>query len=204
MNISNRKKREHCILCDYPQKTCLCAWIYPLDSPINIVILQQPKEAKHAKNTAKLLNLTLNRIDVLTGESPEDWTEFVKLVSQKPEKFSVCYPHEQSKSLESLINIEKRQDYFPSGHTVIFIDASWRKALKIWKLNPWMHKLQSWHFSAPPINQYKIRHTTQKNSLSTLESVAYILEYTHGINCDPLYSLFTKMQQVCFLENTGN
>ncbi|MEP2650956.1 MAG: tRNA-uridine aminocarboxypropyltransferase [Paraglaciecola sp.] len=192
----------HCVKCDYPQKTCLCTWVYPFDSPINIVILQQPKETKHAKNTVKLLNLTLNRLRVLIGESPEDWTEFIKVVSQNPDNFSVCYPDEQSKPLESLTNIKQKQAFFPPEHTVIFIDASWRKALKIWKLNPWMHTLQSWHFSSPPINQYQIRQTTQKNSLSTLESVAYILEYTQGINCDHLYTLFTKMQQVCFMENS--
>lgn len=202
MNISNTKKRKHCIKCGYPQKTCLCAWVYPLDIPINIVVLQHPKETKHAKNTVKLLNLTLNKLQVLTGESPLDWPKFIELVSENPEKFSVCYPHKQSDPLELLTSKEQKQVYFPAGHTVIFIDASWRKALKIWKLNPWLHTIQSWHFSAPPINQYQIRHTTQKNSLSTLESVAYILEYTQEINCDPLYTLFVKMQQICFLRNT--
>ncbi|MBL4631507.1 MAG: DTW domain-containing protein, partial [Paraglaciecola sp.] len=79
-------------------------------------------------------------------------------------------------------------------------DASWRKALKIWHQNPWLHSLHSWHFAKPPNNQYYIRRTTQENSLSTLESVAYVLELIHSTDCSSLYELFQQMQARCFLK----
>lgn len=195
------QKRQICETCGYPQSTCLCAWINPISSPINIIILQHPKEAKHAKNTVKLLALGVKNITVLQGEKPEDWEELAQKITNQPQNYCLFYPHEQSNSVESISSPELKAKYFPVNCNVIFIDASWRKALKIWHLNPWLHSLNSWHFANPPSNQYKIRHTTQEKSLSTLESVAYVLQLTHGVDCTSLHTLFLKMQEKCFIEN---
>jgi DTW domain-containing protein YfiP len=194
-------KRQICAICDYPQSTCLCAWVNPFTSPLNVIVLQHPKETKHAKNTVKLLTLGLKKITVLQGEAPEDWTELAQKVANQPQNYCLFYPHEKSVSVESISSSEQKEKYFPENHSVIFIDASWRKALKIWHLNPWLQQCNSWHFDNPPENQYHIRRTTQQSSLSTLESVAYVLEHTHNINCTPLHTLLIKMQQKCFLDN---
>jgi DTW domain-containing protein YfiP len=191
-------KRQICAKCGYPQNTCLCAWINPITAPLNIIILQHPKEEKHAKNTVKLLALGLKQIIVIQGEKPDDWTELAQDVAKQPQDYSLFYPHEQSKSVESISSPELNERVFPVNHNVIFIDASWRKALKIWHLNPWLQQCNSWHFTNPPVNQYHIRHTTQKNSLSTLESVAYVLELVHNTDCSALHELFQQMQVRCF------
>ena len=204
MTTLKTNKRLICAACRYPQSTCLCAWISPITPPINMIILQHPKEAKHAKNTVKLLTLGLKKITVLQGEKPEDWAELVQKVINQPQSYSLFYPHEQSTSVESISSPEQKAQYFPADCWVIFIDASWRKALKIWHLNPWLQQCNSWHFSNPPGNQYHIRHTKQKSSLSTLESVAYVLEHTHNINCTGLHTLLSKMQQKCFLESIND
>jgi len=106
--------------------------------------------------------------------------------------------------LDTSHNSATQHHCFTANHNVIFIDASWRKALKIWKLNPWLQLCSSWHFTNPPDSQYHIRRTTQESSLSTLESVVYVLEHTHNINCMPLLTLFLKMQERCFIENTSS
>ena len=201
MTASQPNKRQICSTCGYPQNTCLCDWINPITAPVNIIILQHPKEAKHAKNTVKLLTLGLKNITVLQGETPNDWAELAHKVTIQTQNYCLVYPHKNSTSLESITSTTHKEKYFPANHNVIFIDASWRKALKIWHLNPWLQLCNSWHFTHPPKNQYQIRHTTQQSSLSTLESVAYVLEHTHNINCMPLHTLFSNMQQKCFLEN---
>lgn len=198
MTTLDTNKRQICANCGYPQSTCLCAWIHPITAPLNIIILQHPKEAKHAKNTVKLLTLGLKKITVLQGETPKDWEELAQKVTEQPQDYSLFYPHQHSSALESLVSRQQKARYFPVQHHVIFIDASWRKALKIWHLNPWLLLCRSWHFGNPPETQYHIRHTTQKSSLSTLESVAYVLEQTHNITCMELHTLFSKMQQTCF------
>jgi DTW domain-containing protein YfiP len=194
-------KRLMCEQCGYPQVTCLCAWVNPVTAPLNIVILQHPKEAKHAKNTVKLLTLGLENVIVLQGETPADWRDLAQRVAKRPKNYCLFYPHEQSTSFESISSPELKEKYFPINHSVIFIDASWRKALKIWHQNSWLQQCNSWHFDNPPDNQYHIRRTSQESSLSTLESVAYVLEHTHNTDCAPLHTLFWKMQQKCFIEN---
>jgi DTW domain-containing protein YfiP len=206
MKILKTNKRQICVRCNYPQNTCLCAWVNPITSPLNIIILQHPKETKHAKNTVKLLSLGLKKITVLIGEKPEDWAELAQKVTTKQQNYCLFYPHEQSISMESLsasqqILGQQATEFFPINQNIIFIDASWRKALKIWHLNPWLQQCAGWHFDNPPDNQYYIRRTTQKSSLSTLESVAHVLEYFHNVNCAPLHILFSKMQQKCFTNN---
>jgi DTW domain-containing protein YfiP len=194
-------KRQVCEKCAYPQNTCLCAWVNPITPPLNIIILQHPKETKHAKNTVKLLTLGLRKITVLQGETPEDWEELAQKVVKQPQRYCLVYPHEQSTSIESISSPEQKAHCFPTDHNVIFIDASWRKALRIWHLNPWLQQCKSWHFANPPENQYHIRHTIVQSSLSTLESVAYVLGFTHNTNCAPLFTLLSNMQQKCFLDS---
>jgi DTW domain-containing protein YfiP len=168
--------------------------------PFNIIILQHPKEAKHAKNTVKLLTLGLKKITVFQGETHRDWAELAQKVVNQPQNYCLFYPHGQSTSIESVSSPPQKARYFPINQHVIFIDASWRKALKMWHLNPWLHSLNSWHFAHPPNNQYHIRHTTQENSLSTLESVAYVLELVYNTDCSALHELFQQMQVRCFLK----
>ena len=196
-------KRRVCAKCHYPLSTCLCAWVTPITTPLNIIILQHPKEAKHAKNTVKLLTLGLEHVSVLQGETPKDWAKLAEDVTKNPQNYCLVYPHEHSISLESVSSPAQKSLHFPAKHNVIFIDASWRKALKIWHLNPWLQQCASWHFATPPENQYHIRHTTQESSLSTLESVVYVLEHSHKLDCKPLITLFSKMQQKCFSEPQG-
>ena len=196
-------KRHICDLCGYPQSTCLCAWVAPISSPLNIIILQHPKESKHAKNTVKLLALGIKNITVLQGESPDDWPQLVKNVQSQPQSYCLFYPHEFSHSFEEVSSFKQKQLRFPINHNVIFIDASWRKALKMWHVNPWLKNCSSWHFSSPPKNQYQIRATTIPTSLSTLESVAYVLEHTHHVDCSGLHTLFLKMQQKCFIDQNN-
>lgn len=200
MTFPNNGKRAICKQCSYPQSTCLCEWVCPIDNPLNIIILQHNKEARHAKNTVKLLKLGLKNITVRQGESPQDWPELVTKVTETPQKYNLCYPHDLSQPIESAKTTGQQQQLFSKDHQFIFIDASWRKALKMWHLNPWLKKCNSWHFSQPPASQYQIRHTTQKNSLSTLESVAYVLSLTHNQDCSSLLTLFSKMQEKCFVK----
>ncbi|MCF2947222.1 DTW domain-containing protein [Paraglaciecola aquimarina] len=190
-------KRKICKRCEYPASTCVCKWVSPIRSPIKIVILQHPKETKHAKNSVKLLKLGLQNLEVVIGESAQDFIQFTNQVKLNPEQYCLCYPSDKSVPLDSVNTAIKNYSF----NTIIFIDASWRKALKMWHLNPWLHELDSWHFDYPPASQYQIRSTSQTNGLSTLESVVYVLKRTQNMDCTYLKRLFMNMQKVNFINN---
>ena len=58
--------RPLCPHCLRPASACLCSCVQPVHSRVQLLVLQHPMEAGHAKNTARLLHLCLpgNRLEV--------------------------------------------------------------------------------------------------------------------------------------------
>jgi DTW domain-containing protein YfiP len=160
--------------------------------------LQHKSEAKHGKNTGRLLSLGLTNAQVLQGETALDFAPLAKAVTDDPAAYRLCYPNPHSVAIETIHQNRSSATALALPQQVIFIDASWRKALKMWYLNPWLQQINSWHFADPPTNQYHIRQTSQDNSLSTLESVAYVLQQTSKTDCSSLYDLLLNMQDQSF------
>jgi DTW domain-containing protein YfiP len=63
--------RAVCPRCERPLSTCLCATLPapPLAHRTELLVLQHPAEAGHAKNTAVLLALGLQSVRLLRGEA---------------------------------------------------------------------------------------------------------------------------------------
>lgn len=183
-------KRTCCTRCLYPQPVCVCNAIVPVEVNVQLLLLQHPKETKHAKNSARLLPLSVPECQILVGEKPLDFQSLSEEVIRAPERFAVFYPSDTSIALEDNLN----QFNQASIDTLIFVDATWRKAYKMWQLNPWLHLCDHWHFKTPPSSQYKIRKTSVPQALSTLEAVAYALSTGFSINATPLLDLFNAMQ----------
>lgn len=152
-----------------------------------IYILQHPKEAQHAKNTVRLLSLCLEHIEIFIGEHPDDFAALRSQVEQQPQTFQVFYPHQNSQSFEARFTVR-------APTNLIFIDATWRKAFRMWQLNPWLHLCHGWHFETPPASRYAIRQTRIEGGISTLEAVAYALEQGFGEDATPLMQAFEAMQ----------
>jgi len=74
------------------------------------------------------------------------------------------------------------------------LDGTWRKALKLWRLNPWLWTMPAYRINPTQPSSYGIRKTTQANSLSTLEAVSYALKLNESIETDPLNKLQQAMQ----------
>lgn len=55
-------KRTRCAHCERPTKTCLCADIVELSCNYQLIILQDPKEAKHALSSAPILEIVHYRL----------------------------------------------------------------------------------------------------------------------------------------------
>lgn len=164
-------KREICDQCQLPKTVCLCAEITEIAWPGRLVILQHPKEAGHAKNTVRLMRLCLPKTEIYIGENSDDFAEIANEVSQSPERFVLVYPNEHSEDFAPKTDQALRQN-----KTFILIDATWRKALKMWLLNPWLKPLKSIHFSETMESQYLFRKRKQDFQLSTLEAVHMLLK----------------------------
>lgn len=180
--------RIYCDSCHYPTTICLCAHISKIDSPAKVLILQHPKEVKHAKNTARLVPLCLTHSELIVGKNQSDFDAISQQLN--PEKTALIYPTDRSVELESAWQTKQ-----PKPETLIFIDASWRQAYGIWRSTPWLAMIPQYHFSQAPKSQYHIRHTKLAHSLSTLEAVAYSLKVSFNLDTQPMMRLLASMQE---------
>lgn len=62
-------RRPVCALCLRPQATCLCHLVVPTASACELLILQHPLEVHHAKNSARLLHLSVPGSRIVVGEA---------------------------------------------------------------------------------------------------------------------------------------
>lgn len=183
-------KRAICPSCHYPLRVCICEAIQQQVSPVSVIILQHPSEVKHAKNSVRLLPLCLDKVEVIIGESYQDFSHLASKVIANIKDYAVFYPHQSSVDFEANIASFRHNNF----NNIILVDGSWRKAYKVWQLNPWLHEVSSWHFSTPPKSRYVIRSTSVSNSLSTLEAVAYALNQGYQWDNTPLLNAFDAMQ----------
>ncbi|BDM65957.1 DTW domain-containing protein [Shewanella sp. NFH-SH190041] len=182
-------KRRHCLACDYPENACLCAHIDPIVSQTQVVILQHPAEAKHAKNSVRLLRRVLPQAQVYLGESADDFAAIRAELSQR-DRVYLLYPSAQSEPAASVTACCDDQGPL----TLVLLDATWRKALKMFKLNPWLQQLPALHLGEEIQGRYTIRKASRPDSLSTLEATAYCLaQLEPALSVAPLFRAFDAL-----------
>ncbi|MBV7316662.1 tRNA-uridine aminocarboxypropyltransferase [Shewanella sp. NIFS-20-20] len=160
-------KRRYCPECEYPQTACLCASIVPIASRIQLVVLQHPAEADHAKNSVRLLSKVVPSCQVFVGETAQEFASARQYLQQQAGPVLLVYPSENSLGVESLPLA------MPASTTLVLLDGTWRKALKMIKLNPWLSALPAVHLGDDYQGRYRIRKAKRSDSLSTLEAAAY-------------------------------
>ncbi len=158
--------RSYCHACHLPQGVCLCAHVSPQPCPFPVLILQHPLEAKHAKSTVPLLQLALPGIRIEVAEHLDP------LPSPARGRWWLLYPDEQA------LDIDAAGVTLPSGDIggLVVLDGTWRKTRRLLHLNPWLRRLPALSFSRAPASDYAIRKGPGGQALSTLESLAHVLD----------------------------
>ncbi|WP_370979305.1 tRNA-uridine aminocarboxypropyltransferase [Agaribacterium sp. ZY112] len=183
------KKRSYCEQCQLPMRTCVCSAVKPQHCLTQIEILQHPQESKAAKNTAFLLKLSFpQQVRLWLGEQAHDFAELreelrkEQLKPAQAQPWAVLYPSEVAEPISHIPSTAQ-------GHRLIVIDATWRKAYKMWQLNQWLHQLPQYKLEG--IKGRYARASSVKHALSTLECVQHTLTV-----CEP--KLDTQALQTLF------
>ena len=158
----------------------------PVNNRTQLLILQHPSEVKHAKNSVRLLPLSLSKVQVIVGETSADFAELKVWLQQQTKPVYLLYPSEQSQDLSQA---QQGEDAI-----LIVLDGTWRKAHKMLMLNPWL--LDFTHLSISPTrpSNYKIRKASRSDSLSSLEAAAFgINALEPEVDISPLLNLFDAM-----------
>ncbi len=209
--------RCYCENCRYPKKVCICSYLVKVNHKTKIIVLACPKEYKHAKNTLRLAELVFTNIDILFFDEMNH--EQVQIDLFKSCNPILLFPKVNSsyKLDVNHITLQKLNDY----DTVIVIDATWRKALKFYLTNTWLHSLshlelpressmfdfsfnsyfhdvkqsQSETMVKPEIKVYKRKAKLDK-SFSTLEVIVSVLTFKESLDCSGVANVLAQRMKL--------
>ncbi|MFT5541669.1 MAG: DTW domain-containing protein YfiP [Glaciecola sp.] len=193
-------KRALCTQCKYPLKTCVCEEVSLCVNKLKVIILQDKNETKNAKNTVRLLELSLSNIEVIQSDNTEEIRRLALKCEQHPDSYALFFPSANSRAFEQGALVPegvKPREIINQAKCVtnlIFLDGTWRKAKRLYLSHDWLNKIPSLHFEEKLIGKYRIRKTGIENGLSTLEAVSYVLHKSEELDIQPLKDLMEKMQ----------
>ena len=179
--------REVCYTCRRAKIACLCGRIEPQANQVKVVVLQHPDETNNAKGSAIIAELGLKQYQRWVGEDFKQHKGLKELLKQHESEVLVLYPAQQA--IELTANRERKFRY------LLIIDATWRKAKRIWETNPQLHGLTCMKLASHQGSNYRIRKAPQAEYLSTVESIVVGLNLLEGSDTayQPLLALFDEM-----------
>jgi len=195
MNQPQTPRRATCASCLRAQAACICRWVRPVDPPVELLILQHPLEVANAKNSARLLHLSVKGSVLEVGEA-FDSTRLDALLHAGGRSPVLLYPDTPGAPPPSPLPE-------PNRLRLVVLDATWRKSRKMLHLNPALTQLPRLALRDMPASNYRIRKAHAPDQLSTLEASAHALGQLDGdlARYAPLFAAFEGFveQQAAFV-----
>ncbi len=188
-------RRATCAACLRAQSACICRWVRPVASPAGLLILQHPLEVANAKNSARLLHLSVAGSVLEVGEAFEP-ARLDALLHADGRVPVLLYPDTPDASAPASLPM-------PESIRLVVLDATWRKSRKMLYLNPALRQLPRLALRDMPASHYRIRKAHAPDQLSTLEASAHALGQLVGDGAPfaPLFAAFDGFveQQAAFV-----
>jgi DTW domain-containing protein YfiP len=169
---SSSTRRATCAACLRAQSACICHWVRPLSSRVDLLILQHPLEVRNAKNSARLLHLCVAGSRLEVGEVFGDLPALLHADGRVP---VLLYPETPDAVPPVLEPVPP-----PERLRLVVLDATWRKSRKMLHVNPELHALPRLVLQDVPASTYRIRKAHAPHQLSTLEAAALALTQMEG------------------------
>jgi DTW domain-containing protein YfiP len=170
-------RRATCGACLRAQTACICRFVTPLDSLVELLVLQHPLEVGNAKNSARLLHLSLPSSRLLVGETfaLEELDAALHAGGRTP---LLLYPQlagEAALGLPAPPLLDPGLPGTPDKLRLVLLDATWRKSRKMLYLNSSLQGLPRLALQDLPPSAYRIRKAHAPDQLSSLEAAAHAL-----------------------------
>ncbi len=195
--------RPACPTCQRPQATCICRFVTPTPHATAVLFLQHPLEEHHAKNSARLLHLSLPRSRTVVGEAFDDAA--LQALMPQPRYTVLLYSPTQYPDHVAPAVLDPQQIADPAKVRLVVLDATWRKSRKMLHRSPALQRLPRLALEEVPEGRYTIRKAHQPGQLSTLEATCAALAQLEGnaAHWQPLLAAFDAfvVQQKGFMEN---
>lgn len=189
MNRHSTSGRTTCARCLRPQAACLCELVRPTAHDTEVLVLQHPLEQRQAKNSVRLLHLSLAHCEVVVGEHFAPGA--LQALLQRPGRVTrLLYPDVPAAPAP-------QGPPPPAGEPVrlVVLDATWRKSLRMLLEHPALAALPRLSLAAPAPTRYRaIRAARRADQVSTLEATVQALAMLEGPGFDatPLLEAFDR------------
>ncbi len=180
-----------CSRCRRPESVCYCHDLIAHEAPVDILILQHPDESRHALNTATIVTLSVGNAEILVGEDFSSDIRLLKRLNDPDYKPWLLFPKDGAVSLTTVANAVQG-DKKP---LFILLDATWRKARKIYYLSTCLHTLPAVQITTDKLSAYRIRKVPAAGYLSTVEAAVEVLNvFDHDQDtCDRMLVAFDRL-----------
>jgi DTW domain-containing protein len=185
--MTDASTAEYCPNCLKPWHLCVCEALAPVATPLQVVILQHPQEKRETLGTAHIAHLQIAHSILRAGLS---WPSLRRIVERDadPKRWGVLYlgPARAGDAprLPPVAAVDKKGNPLPDSKAIlaglegiIVLDGTWSQAKTLWWRNAWLLKCRRLVINPPVRSLYgAARREPRRDSLSTLESVAFVLE----------------------------
>src|SRR6201996_8274806 len=181
-----------CPHCRKPMPLCVCDGVKPIESRIELLILQHPQEQDRALGTARLTAMHFEGAVLKIGLS---WPSLSKALGRPvadPSRWAVLYLGSAKAAdlgaTEEVVAINRKGELEEHQRAilreiegVVLLDGTWSQAKALWWRNAWMLKCQRVILGpAQPSRYGKLRREPRRDGLSTIEAAAMILSRLEG------------------------
>jgi len=170
-HLPSSPRRASCAACLRAQRDCICHLVTPVAADVELLVLQHPLEVRNAKNSARLLHLSLPDSRLAVGET-FDTAELASLLAAGGRTPVLLYPDTPNDTPPAL---DPAVLAAPSGLRLVVLDGTWRKSRKMLYLNPLLQALPRLALRTVPPSAYRIRKAHAPHQLSTLEATVHAL-----------------------------
>lgn len=170
--------RPICPRCLRPQATCICSFVTPTVAACEVLILQHPLEQHHAKNSARLLHLSLPGSRLVVGEVFDEAA--LQALMPEPRYTVLLYPPTDYEGHAAPALLDTAQLSDVSNVRLVVLDATWRKSRKMLHQSPALQRLPRLALEEVPAPRYAIRKAHKPGQLSTLEASCAALAQLEG------------------------
>lgn len=175
--------RALCQQCQRPEKACICAFSIHVDNHTHVLILQHPSEVNQSKGTVSLLQQSLTNCQVIIGEVFDKEKILSSHLRHYGDNIALLYPSEQAFEISFQSDKISKKKVLLAGNKskagaikcIIILDGTWKKAYRMFMLNPCLHDIKHIVLPVGISSLYQIRKTKKDNALSSLEACCHAL-----------------------------
>ena len=159
--------RSVCGGCSRPSVVCICASIRRVSTQTRVLILQHPRESDVRINTARLVELQLERAERHVAIKLSEVPAFQARLLDPAAPAILLYPGPEARDLAEAPP--------PGPVTLVVLDGTWWQAKKLFQQNPELAQLPRYSLSPSAPSRYRIRREPALHCISTIEAIGEAL-----------------------------